>query len=214
MLEDSQIIKKIDKYKVECECAQCGEIYVVNKYDARKSTVGHLCHSCSHHISKMKLITQETLLEAFAYDRGTGEVTYRKDSRSGLAGSPAGYPHSEGYMSVGIGGKEYLLHRVIWFMETGKWPDQVDHIDHNRSNNRWLNLREVQSRENQLNTSKSSNNSSGHTGVRKLPSGRWHSYIMVHRKQVSLGTFDQIEDAIAARTAAEQQYGFHANHGT
>ena len=43
--------------------------------------------------------------------------------------------------------------------------------------------------------------------------GKWHAQIGVKGKRVSLGHFDIIEDAIAARKAAEQTYGYHRNHG-
>lgn len=214
MLKDSQILKKLDKYKVECSCAQCGSSYVVNKYDARRSHVGHICNDCKTLVSGMTQVTQASLLKAFSYDPVTGKLVYKTDSLSGKCGEEAGYPHKEGYRQVAIGRKEYLVHRLIWLMRTGYWPHQVDHIDHDRANNSWTNLREVQSRENQMNMGLRRNNSSGHQGVRLLPSKRWCAYIMVNRKQVSLGTFDDIEDAIAARKAGEVQYGFHANHGT
>lgn len=213
VLQDHQIIRKIDKYKVECICSQCSNIFVASKYDAKKSKIGHLCPDCKDHVTNLKEPDQAKLLDVFGYDPQTGKVTYKKDSRNALKGVEAGYKHHEGYKSISIGKKEYLLHRVIWMMQTGVWPDQVDHIDHDRSNNRWSNLREVVSRDNQLNTSKSRNNTSGVTGVRILPSGRYCSYIMVHRKQISLGTYDDLEDAILARKAGELQYGFHINHG-
>lgn len=214
MLQDSQIIQKIDKHKVKCSCSQCPNTFIAYKSDAKKSGIGHLCKNCKNHVTNLKNPDQAKLLEAFEYNPQTGMVVYKKDSRSGLKGTEAGYKHNEGYKSISIGKKEYLLHRVIWMMQTGSWPEQVDHIDHDRSNNRWSNLREVVSRENQLNAGKSRNNTSGVTGVRILPSGKFYSYIMVQRKQIGLGTYDDIEDATAARKTAEQQYGFHANHGT
>jgi hypothetical protein len=92
-------------------------------------------------------------------------------------------------------------------------PTQIDHINHIRDDNRWVNLRNVIHRANQLNTSLSSNNTSGFNGVRILPSGRYSAFIMVQRKQISLGTYDTLEEAIAARQAANSKYGFHVNHG-
>jgi hypothetical protein len=46
-----------------------------------------------------------------------------------------------------------------------------------------------------------------------MPSGKYWSYIMIQRKQISLGSHEKIEDAIAARKQAEVVYGFHPNHG-
>ena len=98
-------------------------------------------------------------------------------------------------------------------MVTGEWPTQVDHENHNRMDNKWGNLRDVISQQNQMNMGKRKNNSSGVQGVRVLPSGKFCAYIMVNRKQLSLGSYDDLEDAISARKSAEKVHGFHENHG-
>ena len=214
MLEDWQIKEKIGKHKAICECKQCGNEFHTHFYDARKSKMGHICKDCKSLISSLKTFNQSDLIKLFDYDPLTGIVSHKTDSLSGAKGETVGYPHNEGYISVSIGGKEYLLHRVIWFMQTGLWPEEVDHIDHNRSNNIWDNLREVIKTDNQKNTSLSKNNSSGVNGVRQLPSGRYSAFIMVNRKQISLGTRDTLDEAAALRKAADAHYGFHANHGS
>ena len=213
VLQDWQIKQKLTKFTALCECAQCTAEFRTHFYAARKSQTGHLCKTCKSRISTLKEFSPADLLEVFEYIEETGELLHKLDSLSGMRGDPAGYAHSEGYRSISIGGKEYLLHRVIWFMKTGRWPYQIDHIDHDRSNNRWRNMREVFDTDNQKNTSLSSNNRSGVNGVRVLPSGRFYAYIMVNRKQISLGTRDTLEEAATLRKAADLQYGFHGNHG-
>lgn len=64
-----------------------------------------------------------------------------------------------------------------------------------------------------MNMGQKRSNTSGVTGVRVLPSGKYHAYITVQKKQIALGSYEDIEDATAARKAAEAQYGFHVNHG-
>lgn len=204
---------KLSKFKALCTCAQCCSDFETNFYDAKKSRLGHLCKTCIHRIVSMKKFTQADLLEVFNYDEASGDLTYKVDTLKGMSGDIATYAHSQGYLSVSLGGKDYLAHRIIWLMKTGSWPYQVDHIDHNRANNCWNNLREVSSRQNQMNMSKKSSNSTGITGVRILPSGKYCAYIMVSRKQIALGSYDDISDAKAARKAAEAKYGFHVNHG-
>ena len=90
---------------------------------------------------------------------------------------------------------------------------QVDHIDHNRSNNVWLNLRNVASRDNQMNMTNRVSKL-GNQGVRQLKSGKYHAYIMANRKQLTLGSYEELSDAVKARKEAELKYGFHVNHGT
>jgi hypothetical protein len=45
------------------------------------------------------------------------------------------------------------------------------------------------------------------------PRSRWQAYINAKGVRIGLGTFRRIEDAIAARAAAEVEYGYHPNHG-
>ena len=91
-----------------------------------------------------------------------------KHTRKVVKDAPAGY-YSERNDSwyVRINRKCYLLHRVVYLLENGEIPDdlEVDHIDRNRSNNRKDNLRVVTHATNMRNTSLQINNKSGVTGV-------------------------------------------------
>lgn len=84
---------------------------------------------------------QAALLEVFVYDPTTGALTHRHTTSSGTQGELATFSHSRGYLSVSIGKKQYLAHRVIFMMITGQWPEHVDHINHIKHDNRWENLR-------------------------------------------------------------------------
>jgi hypothetical protein len=58
-------------------------------------------------------------------------------------------------------------------------------------------------------------NTSGFTGVYwHKPNGRWQARINVNGRGKSLGLFDTIEEAAAARVAANVLYGFTDRHGT
>lgn len=207
------ILNRLTKHKAVCACSRCAASYTCNTYDARKSKVGDLCSTCKTAVSCMFEPTQEKLNSVFNYDPITGIVTHKHTTISGNSGDVVGYPHNEGYITAYIGRKEYLLHRLIWLMQTGEWPVQVDHIDHNRSNNAWLNLRNVVSRDNQMNMTKRVSKL-GIQGVRQLKSGKYHAYIIVNRKQLTLGSYEELSDAVKARKEAELKYGFHENHGT
>jgi hypothetical protein len=214
MLQNAQILHKVSKFKVACQCSRCQSTFICNPYDARKSRVGGLCLKCKRRLFDLKNPTQSDLLQVFDYDEESGEIRHKLDTWKASAGDLATYEHGEGYLTVSLGGKEYLAHRLIWLMKQGYWPYQIDHVDHNRSNNAWSNLREVLGQDNQKNMSKKRSNSSGVTGVRILPTGKFCAYIMVNRKQISLGSYDVLEEAVHARSLAEQRYGFHPNHGS
>ena len=146
---------------------------------------------------------------------GHGPEANAKGWNKQFAGKRAFTVLSDGYHSISIFNKRYLVHRVIWAIETGAWPvDQIDHEDHNRGNNRFKNLREATHVENARNQKLSSRNTSGVMGVGWNKSAKqWIARIYIKRKELHLGSFDKKDDAIAARKAAEKEIGFHKNHG-
>lgn len=62
--------------------------------------------------------------------------------------------HKKLYVKVRCKDKLFSAHRVIWFLQTGLWPDDnlvIDHINGARNDNRWMNLRQVTTAENNAN---------------------------------------------------------------
>ena len=96
--------------------------------------------------------TREYLCEVFDYDEWTGELTWKRPTSSRIRiGSPVGTINVSGYVGVKLNGGRYSAHRLIYKMMMGEEPQEVDHINNNRSDNRWCNLRSVTRQENQLN---------------------------------------------------------------
>ena len=112
--------------------------------------------------------------------------------------------------------KHFKRSRMIFALYHGKWPkDQIDHINHNRSDDRISNLREVTAIENMKNYSMPSTNRSGVCGVSwHKKSTKWQANISVDGKLKNLGHYHNKEAAISARLKAEIKYRFHPNHGT
>lgn len=121
----------------------------------------------------------------------------------------------KGYLRGGVLGVDCFAHRVAWAILHGSWPTgEIDHIDHNKKNNRADNLRDVTGLENSHNCSRSIANKSGYTGVVwNAQADKWQANITVKGKQIYLGIYSHMEDAIKARAVAERNYGFHPNHG-
>lgn len=115
-----------------------------------------------------------------------------------------------GYAHVGFGGsgKKLLAHRVIYAIVHGAMPDgQIDHINGNRVDNRIENLRYVSASENSHNYKMPKTNTSGFQGVSwSAQTCKWMAYIRVDNRQVYLGLFEDINDAIHARKMAKMKY--------
>lgn len=107
-----------------------------------------------------------------------------------------------GYAHGHIGKKVLLFHREVM-----KCPDGyvIDHINRNKLDNRKENLRVTTPHVNTINVGRYKNNNSGYKGVTKVNYG-YIATITVNRKKVYLGFYKDIQDAIKARTEAEEKY--------
>ena len=164
----------------------------------------------------MKELTQSRLKELFKYNPETGLFTWVKETKlRAKRGNIAGYVETTGYIRIWIDEKIHHAHRLAWLYMYGKFPkEQIDHINHERSDNRIINIREVTIRENGKNQSMSPRNTSGVVGVHwHKARKRWLARIKVDGKSYELGAFTEFSDAVNARKNAEVLYGFHENHG-
>ena len=162
------------------------------------------------------MITQERLHELFEYRDGS-LIWKMVISMKIKVGDIAGHLNkSRGYFLVGIGRKQYLLHRLIFLYHHGYLTKglQIDHIDGDRTNNRIENLREVTNQQNAFNAKISSRNKSGVKGVTwDEQSQKWRSVIMLSGKQIHFGFYDTIEEATAVIKKARNEYhGDFARH--
>lgn len=139
-------------------------------------------------------MTPERLHELLKYNAETGLFTWAKVRRGCRLGDVAGCQMKHGYISIRLDNVLYLAHRLAWFYVKGRWPtDQIDHIDGNRCNNKFANLREVSNMENAQNRH-SGRNKSGFLGVRKENS-KWLAEIKVNYKPIRIGLFATPEEA-------------------
>ena len=155
----------------------------------------------------------------FVYDAHTGIVRNRSNrSSNARAGEQVGCLKDNGYLVVHIFGKLHHLHRIAWDISNPEDPvtpdDDIDHLNHIRTDNRAANLRKVKRIDNGRNQSLRATNRSGVMGVCWHTKGRkWSATITVSGRSIYLGLFADWFDAVAARKSAEVRYGFHKNHG-
>lgn len=119
-----------------------------------------------------------------------------------------------GEVTVNLDYVEYRAHRLIWKMVHGDpVPDVIDHVDGNPHNNRIENLREADHSQNHANSGLMSNNKSGIVGVRwNDAQKKFVAYICFRRKQMHIGSFATLDEAVEARKAAAKEiFGEFAN---
>jgi GTP:adenosylcobinamide-phosphate guanylyltransferase len=96
--------------------------------------------------------------------------------------------------------KQIAMHALLGFKN-------FDHADRNELNNRKINLRPCTNTENNYNRNRFSNNTSGYTGVTFITkSQKWRAFLYKNNELVLNVCFDNKEDAINARKAAEEIY--------
>lgn len=169
------------------------------------------------------MLTQERLKELLHYDPETGVFTRIKkilggnlDGSVGVSLTGRDYRKGEGYLRICIDYKSYRCHRLAWLYMTGEFPkNQLDHIDLNKKNNKWENLREATNSQNHMNMAKTYKNTSGFKGVSWCKKAKkFRAHIKHNKKFIHIGLFDNAEaanDAVMERRKV--LHGEYANYG-
>lgn len=159
---------------------------------------------------KNPLPHQDVLQRVFYDDDGILRWKMRRDALGIRAGDAVKiHEHQDGYLEVRVFDRHVKVHLLVYKLHHGDEPEQVDHIDQNRRNNRIENLRPATQTQNQANRSGWSD---GYKGVYASPNGRFRAIITVDGKQRSIGTFDSdVEAATAYNDAALEAWGEFAH---
>lgn len=150
----------------------------------------------------------EVLSEAFEYNPETGVLTriFKSGKRRVVA---SGYKGSF-YPKVGFNGQEYVVHRIIWALVHGGFPDLfIDHINGNKSDNRICNLRLATDSQNKTNVGKRQNNTSGIKGVSwDRANNKWMAHATLNGRGYNLGRYaDKNAAAAAYQSFARENHG-------
>ena len=153
------------------------------------------------------MITQERLCELFVYDNGN---LVRHKGRKG------GSVNKRGYKKICVDYKIYGEHQLVFMYHHGYIPEQIDHIDGNKLNNKIENLRAANNSQNMMNREMLKNNTSGAKGVFwDKEAEKWRVAIRFNGVLRSFGRYIDFELAdLVAKAAREKYHGSFANHGT
>lgn len=146
------------------------------------------------------MLTQAELKHRVHYDPLTGIFTWisARGRRVDQIGKEAGNLSPHGYIRITVNRTSYFAHRLAWLYMTGEHPtNYVDHINMDKTDNRWSNLRAATKSENGANSK--ARGASGLKGAYwSKQINRWYSRI----GKRYLGTYDTPEQAHAAYVAA------------
>lgn len=146
------------------------------------------------------MLNQERIRELLDYNPETGALTWRvRKANCVHVGDAFGTVNKLGYRRGVIDNKSYHAHRLIWLWMTGAWPtDGVDHLNGDKIDNRWANLRNATVSVNTRNQKRGGRKSAtGVLGVTPGKAGRFRVTIRVGGKNLYFGTHDTIEQAAA-----------------
>jgi len=147
-------------------------------------------------------ITSEHLKSRMTYDQKLGTFTWLNGKCSGKI---AGRIETYGYVVIYLKGRLYRAHRLAFLYMTGNWPDyEVDHIDGNRSNNSWSNLRQATRSKNNMNKKWNGKNLKGaHWDYRTK---KWCATLKINKKSIWLGRHDTEKEAHNAYIKAAYEH--------
>jgi hypothetical protein len=154
-------------------------------------------------------ISQQRVLDLFRYDDGK---LFRKSDNKEM-GIYSTKHHR--YARVVIDGKEYKLHRIIFFYHHGYLPEIIDHINGDRYDNHIENLREANTYQNRQNSGIYSTSKSGVKNVYwDKKCNKWRVSFSINGKRKYFGGYDDLEEAKQIATSMRDKYFKQfANHG-
>ena len=141
--------------------------HALNKTINNKNNSLDFIHFSTYYIGMAESdLSLSFVLETLEYHPETGALLQKKARPRSKVGSLAGGVTPYGYRYIQLRGRKYAAHRLVWFIEHGRFPPyDIDHIDGNKLNNKITNLREATRKQNCENKGAQKNNKLGLRGV-------------------------------------------------
>jgi len=103
--------------------------------------------------NKEVALSLDALRSCLHYNPETGLFTRRtNESNKCPAGSIAGTVLATGYRVIRVCNGRFLAHRLAWFYSYGEWPNEIDHINRAKDDNRLVNLKSCTRQQNVFNS--------------------------------------------------------------
>ena len=149
------------------------------------------------------------------FELKNGSLYWKANRKIVLIGQRAGADHIKGYRQIYHKGKYYLEHQLVWAMQYGYVPKQLDHINGNKQDNRIENLREATNSQNQKNTKTRITSKSEVKNVHGVGRDKkWTVQMYIDGIKRSFGNYHDIAYAkFVADFIRHKYFGKWANHG-
>ena len=146
----------------------------------------------------------------FVYDFDTDRLIRKRTGKPAHIYYKQKKDASRPYGVVEVKGRRFAVHRVVWAVVRGEWPNgTIDHINRDTTDNRVANLRIVTPDGNAKNKTRARNNNSGYNGI-DFSSGKWR----VRVGPVFGGRYDTIDLAVKVRDLLYKELGYSEDHGS
>lgn len=147
-------------------------------------------------------LDQQTLKSLLTYCPDTGEFRRLYAARGR---QKVGTVHKSGHVCVRVAGRRYLAHRLAFLYMEGAMPAMVDHINGDRADNRWCNLRAATPTMNSENRRRPQGRNPLLGAYWYARKGKWAAAVKVAGKSIHLGYFDTVEAAHAAYLSKKRE---------
>lgn len=154
----------------------------------------------------------ERVNELYDINTKTGTITNKRTKKTNYAVSPQGYRFlgvrflytARGVVRPLV--KIFLVHQLVFWKKYGYIPENIDHINNIKLDNRAENLQAITLKNNIRKQKLRCNNTSGYKGVYRRKYGKYCAQISVDNKKMFLGTFIDPKDAARAYDKAAKHY--------
>ncbi|HCQ2951016.1 TPA: HNH endonuclease [Escherichia coli] len=156
------------------------------------------------------MTSQSYFNSLYIYNPKTGVILNRWNRKENTT------KFKNGYIKLSLGNEQWLAHRVAWIIHFGSIPEgmEVDHINHDKADNRIDNLRIVSHSKNMKNVKLKKSNKTGFCGVHlDTVSGKFIAKVKINGVTHTVGRFHNAKDAGDAAMRFRIVNGFHKNHG-
>ena len=150
----------------------------------------------------MTIAQQEQLKELFVYHLDSGWFTNKYSRGRAKIGERAGSLMEHGYRRIIIDYVKHYEHHLAWLYVYGEYPDEIDHVNGVRNDNRITNLRLCTRSQNRFNTQTTTGESGLAGAYLDKRTLQWYSKIQFGGQQKFLGNFASAEEAHAAYIVA------------